>query len=240
VNAVNLLPPDLRRGPGAPARSGAAVYVLLGVLAAALVLVATSAVLNRMKADREADVAKIEAEAQVAEQRAATLTEYKALAAAAATKVSGVRKVAAGRVDWSRKLTEVSRTVGREVAFASLSASSAPGAGGTAAANPLRGAIAGPALEVVGCARDNAAVARLMSRFRAMDGVKRVSLSSTDKGNGAGATTGESASSGDCRVGGRLPSQFNIVIFIDHAAPAAVPADGTTAAAAQGSTGGNG
>ena len=43
MNAVNLLPPDLRRGVGAPARSGIGVYVLLGMLCAAVLLAAGTA-----------------------------------------------------------------------------------------------------------------------------------------------------------------------------------------------------
>jgi Tfp pilus assembly protein PilN len=230
MNAVNLLPADLRRGSGAPGRSGVAVYVLLGILATAVVLASTTALFKRTVDNREAEVARVEAEAAAAEARAATLTRYKKLAAETAKRVQGIKNVAAGRVNWATNLREVSQAVGSEVYFDSVTASTAPGIGGSS--NTLRGAIPSPAVEVVGCARNHKAVARVMTRFRAMDDVKRVSLSESDTGNGSAGGSSEAPSSdSDCRAGGRLPAQFSVVVFLNAKPQPAAPAAPGTAAA---------
>jgi Tfp pilus assembly protein PilN len=231
MNAVNLLPADLRRGSGAPGRSGVAVYVLLGILATAVVLASTTALFKRTVSNREADVARVEAEAANAEARAATLTRYKKLASETSKRVQGIKNVAAGRMNWAGSLREVSQAVGSEVYFDSVTASTAPGIGGSS--NTLRGAIPTPAVEVVGCARDHKAVARVMTRFRAMDDVKRVSLSESNTGKSGGSGGGESPAGGqsDCRAGGRLPAQFSVVVFLNaKPQPAAPAAAGATAA----------
>jgi Tfp pilus assembly protein PilN len=236
MNAVNLLPPDLRRGSGAPARSGVAVYALLGVLALAVVLASTTALFKRTLNDREAEVARVEAEAANAEQRAATLTRYKALAAQTGQRVQGIKRVAAARIDWATSLREVSQAVGSEVYFDSIGATTAPSSGGSSS-NPLRGAIQSPAVEVVGCARDHKAVARVMTRFRAMDDVKRVSLSQSDAAESSGEGESESGS-GDCRAGGRLPAKFSAVIFLNATAqPAAAPGTATASTTTAATTG---
>jgi Tfp pilus assembly protein PilN len=233
MNAVNLLPPELRRGLGTPGRSGGAVYGVLGALGVAVLMVAVVAVLHRTVNDREAEVARVEAEATSAEQRAATLIKYKALGKTAAARVGAVRTVAAGRVDWSESLAQVSEAVGSEVAFSTMTATSAPGTGGSGS-NPLRGALQVPAVEIVGCARNHGAVARVMARFRAMQSVKRVSLSSSEKDESAGGSSSSaSGDSGDCRAGGRLPSQFSVVVFLEKAA---APAESSTTASTTGST----
>jgi Tfp pilus assembly protein PilN len=232
MNAVNLLPADLRRGSGSPGRSGVAVYVLLGILATAVVLASTTALFKRSVSNREAEVARVEAEAANAEARAATLTRYKKLASETSKRVQGIKNVAAGRVNWATSLREVSQAVGSEVFFDSVTASTAPGVGGSS--NALRGAIQSPAVEVVGCARDHKAVARVMTRFRAMDEVKRVSLSESDTGKASAGGSSESQGGGsqsDCRAGGRLPAQFSVVVFLNaKPQPAAPAAAGATAA----------
>ena len=240
MNAVNLLPPDLRRGAGSPGRSGIAVYVVLGVLAAAVVLASVTALLKSSVTDRENDVARVEAEATVAEQRAATLTRYKALAADTGKRVKGIKTVAAGRVDWGKTLREVSESIGSEVYFSAVTATTASGTGGGSsgggASNPLRGAVQAPAVEVVGCARNHGAVARVIARFRSMDAVQRVSLASSDTGGDAAAASGSAPAAGDasCRAGARLPAEFQAVIFLEgQAAPAGAQ---TTASAAQSTT----
>jgi Tfp pilus assembly protein PilN len=236
VRAVNLLPPDLRRGAGAPARSGAAVYVVLGALALAVVLVAVAVVTDRRIGDREAALAEAEAEAAAAEQRARSIAHYKALAAETGRRVAGVRQVAASRVAWADALTQVSRAVGTKVAFTSLNASASPtsATGGSAGASQLRGAVDAPALEIVGCAEDHAAVARLMARFRAMDRVQRVSLASSAKDEGQG------SSGDDCRDGGRLPAQFTVVIWLDKPGGAGTATTAVAGAGAQPSGGSGG
>lgn len=236
MNAVNLLPSDLRRGSAAPSRSGVGVYVVLGALAVAVLLVGVTALLQNRVNDRESALAVAESEAVQAEAQAAAVARYKQLAADTSTRVESVRGVAAGRVEWADALTEISRTVGTKVAFTSLNASSSSTGGGGGGGNALRGAIDAPAIEINGCAENHPAVARLMTRLRAMNDVQRVSLASTQK-DGDSAGSGSGSGSGDdeggssrCTATGPLKATFSLVIWLDK--PAGATAATATAAAA--------
>jgi hypothetical protein len=81
-------------------------------------------------------------------------------------------------------------------------------------------------------------VATLMSSLRRMDGVTRVSLDSSQKGN----QTDSSSSTGDCRGGTSTRTQFAMTIFLEAPAPAtpvaAPTASGGTATPTSASGGG--
>ncbi len=237
MKAVNLVPVELR-GARAPGRSGNAVYVVLGALALAVALVTVLTVLGTRVRDTEARAVAAEAEAQQIEARAANITRYKALAAETSGRVQRVRDLAAGRIDWSGPLTEIAGTIGDEVHFSALTATSAPDAGAAGSSNPLRGALPAPAVEVEGCARDHAAVARLIARFRAMDRVERVSLSdsrtSDETTEGGTGTADSAAGQSGCDAPFARPAMFSVVIFLAPAgtAPATPGTPGAPATAA--------
>lgn len=238
MRAVNLVPAELR-GAGGPTRSGGAVYVLLAALAAALACVVVVSLLGRQVAERETRAAAVEADAQRAESRAATVQRYQRLANETAQRVARIDAIAEGRVEWSKPLAQVAEFIGDEVFFASLDASAAPGKSAGGESDPLRAAVELPALEIKGCARDHAAVARLMARFRAMDAVERVSLSESKRdepvegaASGAGASTADTAGGdegADCTGVTENPVQFSLVIFLARSADAAATAGATTA-----------
>jgi hypothetical protein len=80
-------------------------------------------------------------------------------------------------------------------------------------------------------------VATLMSSLRRMDGVTRVSLDSSQKGN----QTDSSSSTGDCRGGTATRTQFAMTIFLEAPVPATVaapPASAGTATPTSASGGG--
>jgi Tfp pilus assembly protein PilN len=226
MNAVNLIPADLRRGSGAPARSGPVVYILLGVLAVAVVLASATALLKRTVADREAEVARVEAEATAAEARAAELTRFKALAAETSQRVAGIKKVAEARVDWSSSLREVSQTIGTQVAFESMTASTPNGPAGTS--GPAK---TSPGIDIIGCARNHLAVARLIARFRGMAAVERVALTQSEFEDGQPSTGAATAGAGDCHRSGRLPAKFTLTVFLKHDKALPAPGAATTASA---------
>ena len=240
MRAVNLVPAELR-GAGGPTRSGGAVYVLLAALAVALACVVVVTQLGRQIAERETQAAAVEADAQRAEARAATVQRYQRLANETAQRVARIQAVAAERVEWSKPLAQVAEFIGDEVFFASLNATAAPGKSAGGESNPLRAAVGLPALEIEGCARDHAAVARLMARLRAMDRVERVSLSASkrDEPEAEGGTSTPAASAADAGGGDQdgadcsgvtsQPVEFSLVIFL---APGADPAPAAGAASA--------
>ena len=79
--------------------------------------------------------------------------------------------------------------------------------------DPLRASLQKPALEVVGCTTSQADVAKVISSLRRVDGVERVSLSSSHKLEQASASGSSGASDGDCRNGNVHYPQFSMTLF---------------------------
>lgn len=249
MKAVNLIPAELRRGDSSGGHSGGVVYVVLGALAVLVALTGMWAALGKVAADRKAEAAQLQAEASKVETRAAQLAHFQSAAAASRARVEEVRTIAATRFEWAHVLREVSRTLPGQAWVTSVIGTVGPNVSVEGGGNPLRGSEQAPAVELVGCTRSQDAVAKLMAQLRAMDGVTRVALSSTEKNAEVG--TGESSSAeqpsdGDCRAGSDRP-QFNIVVFFrptgqqgtttaTPAAAGATPAPGTTPKPADGQT----
>jgi Tfp pilus assembly protein PilN len=239
MRAINLIPADERRGGGGgPGRSGGGVYVVLGALALVVVVVAASMLANKSVSDKQSELARVTHEADAAEARANQFTDYTQFASLRQRREQTVKQLIASRFDWAHALHEVARVLPRNAWLTQLTASTSPG-GTTAGGDPLRGALAVPALEIQGCTTSQASVARVMAQLRLIDGVQRVSLSSSDKGtkkidqlgtaSGGGTSTG-----GDCRGSSNHFPQFSVVVFYE--ATPVVPSSpaGTTPTAAGG------
>jgi Tfp pilus assembly protein PilN len=217
VRAVNLIPGEARRqGVNVGGRSGGLPYVILGALAAAVLLVTVYVLTNNTISDRQAKVTGLQAQAAQAQTEAAQLKPYRDFAQLAALRAETVRQIASTRFDWHSALGDLSRVVQANSSLQSLVGSVAHGAGvgGTAGGVALRGDIAAPAFELTGCTSTQDDVARLMSRLRLMNGVTRVSLSDSQKTDGAQTGAGVSSSGGSVRSGcpANTPA-FHITIF---------------------------
>ena len=239
MRAVNLLPADLRRaGSGGGSGSGAGAFALLGVLAVAVLVVGLWAVSARQVKDREAEVAGLNAEAAAAEAQAANLSGYEATVKVAKERRASVVELIEKRFDWSDAFEQVSRTVPANVWLTTMTGTAAPGVtveGG--AGNTQRAAHNGPAIEITGCTTSQDQVAALMARLRAMKGVSRVGLSTSEKAenNAAAPSAGAGKASGDCTSGSSQRPKFNLVIFYGENAAATDPAAAAAAGAAAGS-----
>jgi len=195
-------------------------------------MVAALTLTNRSVAENEARADRLEAQAQAAQARAGKLAAYKDFNALVTTRTAVVQTLAATRFDWGATLEQVSRVVPGDVSLTRLSASTAPGQGGGSVA--LRSAVESPAIELVGCAPSQARVALLMARLRRLEGVRRVSVSSSDKSDEATAAAGDSAgaASGGCQTTDQVP-QFQLVVFFGTPQPpATTPASGGSVKAA--------
>jgi hypothetical protein len=92
--------------------------------------------------------------------------------------------------------------------------------------DPLRASLQSPAIELVGCTTSQDKVASVISSLRRIDGVQRVSLSSSEKltaagssGKSSGSSDSAGATSNDCRNGnGRFP-QFSMTLFFNTPKP---------------------
>jgi Tfp pilus assembly protein PilN len=235
MRAVNLLPPEDRRGGGAPTRAGVIPYVLVGVLAFTLVAVCAVVLTNKQISDREAEVSALEADATALEATAASLARYTTFQGIRDARVETVAQLAQSRFDWERVLRELSIVMPSNVWLTGLAGSVTPEAGAGGSENPLRASIAGPALELSGCGRSHRDVARLIAAMRDIDGVTRVSATDSEKSDTvtvappAAGPDGEKQplTSEDCQTRSSIP-KFNLIAAFDEvpvpAAGAAPPA----------------
>ena len=109
MRAVNLIPPEERRGSaGAPGRAGNAVYILLGVLGVCVIAAAAFALTSNSIKNRRGKVATATAEASGMEAQATALKPYADFASLGAKRASTVQSLADSRFDWERVLRDLS------------------------------------------------------------------------------------------------------------------------------------
>ncbi|MCW3015307.1 MAG: hypothetical protein JWO02_2399 [Solirubrobacterales bacterium] len=228
MKAVNLIPPEERRGAGGAAgRTGGGAYVLFGALTLMVAMLAAYATTTKSLNDQEARFARIDREATVSEATAVKLAPYTVFAGLRAARVATVKSIADSRFDWAHAMHELGRTLPKSITLTALTGSvskSSSGGGGVA----LRAAYDVPAIELNGCAPGQAAIPPMLASLRQVDGVRRVALQQSIKGaNGAAASTTSSGTTQtrapDCR------RSFQAVIFFDPK-----PAPAVAAAAAPG------
>ena len=243
MRAVNLLPPDLRRAGGSAGSTGNAVYVVLGVLAVGVVLVAAWALAGRSVAQGEADVNRFRAEADAAEVRAGQLKPYAAFSEMRGKRVETVTSLSRSRFNWPFVLREISRVLPEDVWLTQLVGTVAPGVqvedGAGGPTTTLRNQLAAPAIEIAGCTTSQEEVARYLARLRSIQGVTRITLAESEKmdiakqqGSGSGGGGGGAGGSTDCRQGNSTIPRFSLVIFFEAstATPSTGVAGSTTAA----------
>ncbi len=225
MRPVNLIPPEDRRGDNAPLRTGPLPYVLLAALVALLLGVTALVVIGNQVAEGKNEVAKLEGEDAAASAKAQSLASYTQFRTMSEQRVETVSSLADSRFDWERVMRELALVLPHDVWLSGLAATTAPGVSiesGGGSTN-MRGAIAGPALELNGCARGQEAVAGFVTALKDIDGVTRVGVQSSElpeEGKSAGGDSGDSGSNGDeCRTR-KFIAKFEIVVAFD-AAPVA-------------------
>jgi Tfp pilus assembly protein PilN len=225
MKAVNLLPDGSRRA--GKAGGGAASYAILGVLGVVLALVTVITLAGKQVADKEAELERTRTEATAAETRAGKLTKYTTFADLREKRVQTVTSLAQSRFDWSQTLHEVSRTIPAGTSLLSVKGTVQPGVTVEGDSDPLRSALPVPAIELRGCTSGQKAVAGMMASMRRIEGVQRVSLSSSEKSDSA-------ADDGGC--GPSRPAFSMTVFFNAPTAPTPSATGATGAAAATGAT----
>ncbi len=229
MRPVNLIPPEDRRGEQAPLRTGPLPYVLLGGLVALLLGVTALVVTNNQIAEGKNEVAKLESEDAAASAKAQRLAAYTEFRTMSEQRVETVSSLADSRFDWERVMRELALVLPHDVWLVGLSATATPGAStggeGGGGGSSMRSAIAGPALELSGCAKGQEAVAGFVTALKDIDGVTRVGVQSSElpeEGKTGGGSGGGSDSSGDdCRTRKTI-AKFEIVVAFD-AAPVVEP-----------------
>lgn len=231
MRPVNLIPPEERRGDSAPLRTGPLPYVLLGALVALLIGVAAVVLTNNEIGERQSEVAKLEGEDTVAAARAQRLSVYTNFRSMSEARVQTVNELANSRFDWERVMRELSLILPHDVWLVGLTAtasseSGVDGGGGSG----MRAAIAGPALELSGCAKGQDGVAGFVTALKDIDGVTRVGVETSELGEegesaGGGAGGSGGGSSAQCRTREYI-AEFQIVVAFD-AAPVAGGTEGS-------------
>jgi Tfp pilus assembly protein PilN len=239
MRPVNLIPPNERRGDAAPLRMGNLIYVLTGGLALLLLLIVAVALTGKQVSQRETQKASLEAELQQTTARAQSVQAFTAFRTVQQERSDTVASLAQSRFDWARILQEVSLVLPSDVTLSSLKGTVSPdvqmesgGAGGGAEGSDLRSQVAGPALEIVGCAPSQDAVAGFISALEDIDGVTRVGMDSSklpdQSAGGEDAATagssGGSGASGECQSGPNT-AKFQLIAAFDAVA---TPAAATT------------
>lgn len=230
MRPVNLIPAEERRGEAAPSRTGALSYIVVGVLAAAVVAVTVTVLLNNSISDKESEVAELEQQESETAARAASLAPFSEFQQIKDARVETVNALAESRFDWERVMIELSKVLPPRVWLTSLSGTVSPDVEVENAANlTLRAGVAGPALELVGCAASQRDVARLIAAVGDIDGVTRVSVGKSEKPDteATAADQGQTVTN-ECRTRNFIPkfelvAAFDAVAIPEGAAPPASP-----------------
>ncbi len=218
MRPVNLIPAEDRRGEHAPLRTGPLAYIVLGALVAALAGVAMLVLTGNQIAESKDEVTALKHEDAAAAAKASKLASYTQFRDLSEQRVATVQSLADSRFDWERVLRELSLILPSDVALIELSANGAGGEGaegGESSGVALAG-IAGPSLNMTGCAAGYKGVARFVTALKDIDGVTRVGVQSSDQ------TAGSSGSGEATCGGGNATVEFALVIAFD-AAPVPAP-----------------
>lgn len=235
MRPVNLIPKEERVGGTPPLRSGPLAYVVVGALVAALLGVTALVVAGNQISERKEEVAQIEGDIAAAEAKAQSLAAYTQFHQVREQRVSTISSLADSRFDWERVMRELALVLPGNVWLTNLTASASPAATPTGGSSvSLRASIPGPALSLIGCASSQDAVAGFVQALKDVDGVTRVGVQSSSKGDSAtGVSSDSGTASSDCKTRDFI-AQFEMAVAFDAApAPAATTEGaGTTAPAA--------
>jgi len=236
VRPVNLIPSEERSDERKPMRGGPLAYIVVGALAAAVLGVAMLTVTGNQIADSKAEIARLESETASVEARAQALSAYTQFHLLRQQRVATVAGLADSRFDWQRVMRELALILPDNVWLTNLAGTAAPGItveGATAVG--LRSGIAGPALEMTGCASGQDAVAGFVQALKEIDGVTRVGMQSSAVGGAAEGASSGSAASGTCQTRDFI-AQFQMVVGFDAAPVAATSTEGEATAPPAGET----
>jgi Tfp pilus assembly protein PilN len=191
VRPVNLVPSE-HRAQATGAQSGSA-YVIVGVLALLVGVVAFYVITTNQATQRTADAAAAKAQADQLEARASQLGSFTTFTSIKETRLASVRTVADGRFDWERMMRELSKVIPSGSWLLEVDASNgattdaaAPAAPATPGA-PVTPTV--PSAKLTGCAPTQTDVAKMMTRMREMHAVSEVALTDSSGGDASADAT---------------------------------------------------
>jgi Tfp pilus assembly protein PilN len=208
MRPVNLIPAEERPGGRRPMRSGPLAYVIVGALAAAVIGVAVLAVTSNQISESKAEIAGLEAEKTAVEARTQELDAYTQFHDMSEQRKTTITSLADSRFDWQRVMHELALVLPGDVSLTNLTGTASPGVSVDGAGSvAMRASVAGPALELSGCAKGQDGVAGFVQALKQIDGVTRIGVQTSSlKGGG---------SSSGCE--GQSLAQFQMVVAFDAA-----------------------
>lgn len=235
MKPVNLIPPEDRRGASSTTRTGNAVYFVVGGLALAFVAVCAMVFLGNQLSDKQAEAASLEAQATEAEARAQSLSSYVSFQDMKDQRVETIDSLAKSRFDWERVIRELSVVIPKGIWLQNLTGTVAPDVQiDDAAGISIRTEIPGPAIELVGCARSQPEIAKLIAAMHDIDGVTRVTAANGIKSDavdsGSSANADQPSSDAGCPPSApafQLVAAFDAVAVPATAVPPAAVTDST-------------
>lgn len=219
MRPVNLIPAEERRGDVAPSRTGVLSYIVVGALAVIALAVTVTALLNNSIDGKQEEIAELEQRESETAARAGSLAPFAEFEQITEARIETVNALAASRFDWERVMQELSKVIPARVWLINLTGTVSPEVSVEDGAQVgLRSGIAGPALELVGCARSQRDVARLIAAVGDIDGVTRVSASKSEKPDAETAASDQrEGATTECRTRSFI-SKFELVAAFDAVA----------------------
>jgi len=196
MRPVNLLPQSARPYV-ASGKAGAGSYVVIGVLAALVLMVAGYVLTSNKITSHKNEIAQAQQETQAAQAKSAGLEKYAQFGQVAAARVSSVATLAVNRIDYERLLRETSRVLPDGVWLTSLDAEATGGSSGSSSStsSSTTTTSTAPTVHLIGCAPSQRSVATTLVRLRAIHGQDEVDLNDSGKALSVG---GQGGSAGDC------------------------------------------
>jgi Tfp pilus assembly protein PilN len=227
MRPVNLIPPEQRRGIDAPIRSGPLAYMAVGALAAILVAVVAVVSTGNTIKDRRAELASLEQRKGAAETQLRSLQPFATMRNVSEQRTATVSNLARSRFDWVRVMDELARILPSDVWLVNLTGTvSSDVQIDNGASITTRGDVDAPALEIVGCASGQDAVARFVADLQDVDGVTRVGVNNSKRPerstSGSPSAGSGGGSTDECRTADTI-TRFEIVVAFDEVPNPGVP-----------------
>jgi len=224
MRPVNLMPADDRRRRSA-ASGGATSFLIVGFLLAILAGVTALVLTGNQIDERKAEVAQLEQDRAAAQVRVAGLQAFADFRSMQQARTATVSSLAQSRFDWERVIRELTYVLPSDVWLVELEGTVSPDVQlENAAGISARDAVAGPALELIGCTVSQDAVGRFASALGDIDGVTRVSVLKSERPELSESLDagGDSGGEDECRTRDSV-TRFEIIAAFD-AVPVAASA----------------
>jgi Tfp pilus assembly protein PilN len=239
VRPVNLIPKEERRSESPFAgRSGGGVYVVLGVLGAAVLAVLAVVLTSNGITDRKDKLAELKRKQATAETAAAALRPYGTFVDLQKKRVETVDSLVNSSFNWGRVIRSLAKTIPSDVWLTTVKGTVAPGveldttgSGSGGSLEGLRANATSPAVELIGCTYTQDNVARMMVDMRNIADVTDVVLGKSERPESTQTQASGGGSSGECRTNYHI-TKFEILVVLGGApSPATAASPGSTPSA---------